>query len=208
MKKGYLILIFFILLIFGNTTVFAETKYSVVSKTEAIGKYELRYELIKFSETRYKVLEETINNYVMNIIEEDKKFIEEKCEYLSFSGGTEIFFNIESANDILNINVMYWDSMGASPYYISKSFTYNLVNNEMVNLSDITGLSGKEILEEILRQYNEQCTVYEPVTLTKEENFYENLPFVITDDGKIMLIFTRDSIFGKPEYDFYLKFKN
>ena len=85
MKKRYLILIFFILLIFGNTTVSAETKYSAVSKTEAIDKSELKYELILFSENRYKILEEKINTYIMNIIKEDEKFIEENNINLPFT---------------------------------------------------------------------------------------------------------------------------
>ena len=116
----------------------------------------------------------------------------------------------------LNIIIIYWYYAGASPWYILKSFCFDTEKDELVNLAQITGLSGRQIFDEILQQLHENNEMNERdysrlEDFLVERDFYEqeleNQAFVFTDDGRIMLRFDKADFLGKPDFEFYFDVK-
>jgi len=165
------------------------------------------------------VLENAINGYVKKMVQEDKSFLRENeadFPHLKNCIAVESWGSVNAHGRYLTAHIIYWYYFDASPWYLAKSFTFDTDLNALVNLAQITGLSGKQIFDEIVRQLyeNNEMTEFDKSRVEDymderewHERELENQAFTFTDDGRIRLSFDKEDFFGKPDFDFYLDVK-
>lgn len=181
---------------------------------DVIGDISFSYEKIRFSDADYKFLEDEINDAVEMTVNRDKTFAADNLS--DYSGlASEMFLNVASAEGYVSILNTYWWWVGAYPSYTFTGYALDVAGKKQVGLSDITGLSGKEIYDELLCQLDVMSSlydvpVYEDDIPAGDEAFLkqlENQPFWFSEDGRLRLAFGKGAFFGKPEYEFYLNIK-
>ena len=201
-------------------TAWAGTSFTTEKHKDKVCDSFFEYETVTFTDKKYKVLENAINGYVEKMVLEDKAFLQENeadFPHLKNCAAVESWESVNAHGRYLTAHIIYWYYFGASPWYLTKSFTFDTNQNALVNLAQITGLSGEQIFDEILRQLyeNNELDGYDysglEDYLNDKREWYarelENQAFVFTDDGRIWLSFDKEDFFGKPDFDFYLDVK-
>lgn len=198
----------------------ADTSCTVEKHKDKVCGSFFEYETVSFADKKYKVLENAINGYVEKMAQKDKRFLRENeadFPHLKNCIAVESWCSVNAHDRYLTAHIIYWYYFGISPWYLTKSFTFDTDKNTLVNLSQITGLSGEQIFDEILRQLYENNELdgndYSGLEdyLNGEREWYaqelENQAFTFTDDGRIRLSFDKEDFFGKPDFEFYLDVK-
>lgn len=213
MKKIILILtILFSLISCNKTQVLATEKYTINKITEKESNSTFKYELITFENERYKILESSVNEFVMNKIDCDKKYINDNnIEWSDIA--SEIFFNVGQKDQYFTVNITYWFYIGSHPEHNYKTFTYDIQKRKFVNLAEISGLNGKKIYNQIVKQYYDKKYdldyPFDSKYFIKENTDFfdklENMSYTIDENGCIYLLFPSNEFFGKPDFDFILK---
>ncbi len=216
MKKMFLILAAVVVL---SSLAFADASYTVKKHKDKVCDSFFEYETVSFADKKYKVLENAINGYVEKMVQKDKRFLRENesdVPHLKNCIAVESWGSVNAHGRYLTVHIIYWYYFGTSPWYLAKSFTFDTDKNMLVNLAQITGLSGEQIFDEILRQLYENNELnrrdYSRLEdcLNERERYerqLENHAFDFTDDGRIRLSFDKEDFFGKPDFEFYLDVK-
>ena len=217
MKKIFLIFVAALLTLAGAA--WADTSCTVEKHKDKVCDSFFEYETVSFADKRYKVLENAINGYVEKMVQEDKSFLRENeadFPHLKNCIAVESWGSVNAHGRYLTAHIIYWYYFDASPWYLAKSFTFDTDLNALVNLAQITGLSGEQIFDEIVRQLyeNNEMTEFDKSRVEDcmderewHERELENQAFTFTDDGRIRLSFDKVDFFGKPNFDFYLDVK-
>ena len=215
MKKLILILA----MILTGVSAFTEELFAIKEHKETVCGSFFEYQTVSFSDEKYKAFENPINEYVKSRIQSGRIFLQEnEADFPQLKKGTavESWVLVKSSGKYFNAIIVYWYYFGPSPWYLSKSFTFDTHKNALVNLAQITGLSGRQIFDEILRQLHENNEMNERdysrlEDFLDERDFYEqeleNQAFVFTDDGRIRLEFDKADFLGKPDFEFYFDVK-
>lgn len=219
MKKIFLILAAAVVLSSVAWAAWADTSCTVKKHKDKVCDSFFEYETVSFADKKYKVLENAINGYVEKMVQEDKSFLrknEADFPHLKNCIAVESWGSVNAHGRYLTVHIIYWYYFGASPWYLAKSFAFDTDKNMLVNLAQITGLSGEQIFDEILRQLYENNELdrrdYSRLEdcLDERERYerqLENQAFDFTDDGRIRLSFDKADFFGKPDFEFYLDVK-
>jgi len=216
MKKIFLIFAAaLVLVLLAN----ADASYTVEKHRDKVCDSFFEYETVSFADKKYKVLENAINGYVEKMAQKDKRFLRENeadFPHLKNCNAVESWGSVNARGRYLTAHIIYWYYFGASPWYLTKSFTFDTNQNALVNLAQITGLSGEQIFDEVVRQLyeNNVMTEFDKSRLDDcmderewHERELENQAFAFTDDGRIRLSFDKSDFFGKPDFEFYLDVK-
>lgn len=194
---------------------FADVAYKTEKHKDAVCGSFFEYETVSFADKKYKALERAVNECVKEMVQKDELVLKENeadFPQVKNYNAVESWKIVKSYGRFLNVEIVYWYYFGASPWYLSKSFTFDTSKNALVNLSQITGLSGEQIWNEILRQLREDNEMTESDenrladVLENRERYVkelENQAFGFTDDGRILLSFDKADFFGKPDFEFY-----
>ena len=216
MKKTFLILAALLTLAGAE---WADTSCTVEKHKDKVCGSFFEYETVSFADKKYKALENAINGYVEKMAQKDKRFLRENeadFPHLKNCIAVESWGSVNAHGRYLTAHIIYWYYFGVSPWYLTKSFTFDNDKNTLVNLSQITGLSGEQIFDEILRQLyeNNEMTEFDKSRVEDcmderewHERELENRAFTFTDDGRIRLSFDKEDFFGKPDFEFYLDVK-
>ena len=212
MLKKYILalFLFFMIVVIGNI-ISLDAKYDlgyikqVYNSNLEKSKYTIKEILseenscsikVYYPETNYKLLNESISNYINSNLEEFKKEVSViNKDEIDFKFNYDITFNSYEYNDYISIvlDITYYTG-GAHPIEIIKSFNYNIKGNKMVTIEDLTNMN-ENILSILSERTYKILSKHERIEKYSDENFLTNgtsaniknfSEFAFTKDGLII----------------------